>query len=162
MGAGVVVTSYAVAGGGDRSHPSYGLPEGGCVIDPISSLPQFEACPEVSPSELEGEYRAAWVGVAASLAGGGLLLAILVLRSVPRGTAYTGLGAVAGGFLFASLLIYLSSFELDLLGGSIPRPTDAFDDAAKVLLVAGLLLIPAGALVRRLSAWIGRSARRVA
>jgi hypothetical protein len=105
---------------------------------------------------------AAWIGVAAGLAGGGLLLTILGLRSVPRGTAYAALGAVAGGFLFASLLIFLSSFEFDLLGGSIPRPPDAFDEAAKVLLVAGLLLVPAGEVVRWLTARIGRSARSIA
>ena len=86
----------------------------------------------------------------------------LCYYAVPRGTAYPGLGGVAGGFLFVSLLIFVSSFEFDLLEGSIPRPADAFDEAAKVLLVTGLLLVPAGAVARWLSARIGRSARPIA
>jgi hypothetical protein len=149
-GASFVLLAYAWAGGGDRALPSYTFDD--CVLDadgnPAGGVPGFEPCREVVPN-LTAEYRSAWAGLAISLAGAGLLLIVLARRPISRDWAYGALSCVAAVFVIVSLSIILGSVEVDVIGGSAPRPDDAFESTAKRLFLAGLALVPAGAVVRR-------------
>jgi hypothetical protein len=165
VGAFVVLLAFGLAGGGDRRRPHPGLldADGNCVAgdvedapryDPLTGRPTpFPACPDLRPDGLTGEYVLAWIGLAFALGGSvGVLLGV-TRSALPRGVAYACLGGVSGGMLLVGGLMALSSLQIEIsVLGSEPDPWDAFDRIAVILVIAGVVLFAAGALVRQLVA----------
>jgi hypothetical protein len=157
----VVLLAFGHAGGGDRPPPHPGLldAQGECVTgdprrapryDPATGRPiPFPACPDLYPEGLRSSDRAGRIGVVFGLVGAALVLVLTAVGTFSRWTAYWSLVGVAGVHLLVAGLVSLASIDLELGSlGSEPHPWDTFDQAAKIMAIGALVLVPAGVLAR--------------